>query len=54
VAELLLLEQPIRVLCGDDCLGLCPTSGANLNKGACACGKRPPDPRLAALGKLGQ
>lgn len=33
----LLLELPLVPLCGEDCKGLCPTCGANLNEGACAC-----------------
>lgn len=33
----LLLEFPLVPLCGDDCLGLCPTCGANLNDGPCGC-----------------
>jgi len=28
-------------LCKDDCLGLCPQCGANLNEGPCACGADP-------------
>lgn len=33
----LLLEFPLVPLCKDDCLGLCPHCGANLNEGPCAC-----------------
>ena len=33
----LLLEFPLVPLCAEDCLGLCPTCGANLNEGACGC-----------------
>lgn len=33
----LLLEMPQIPLCSDDCKGLCPSCGANLNEGACAC-----------------
>ncbi|MCC8122225.1 MAG: DUF177 domain-containing protein [Oscillospiraceae bacterium] len=38
-------------LCSEDCKGLCPQCGANLNEGPCAC-KPEPDPRLAALAQL--
>lgn len=38
-------------LCKEDCKGLCPTCGADLNKGPCGCG-REVDPRLAVLAKL--
>lgn len=33
----ILLELPLVPLCGEDCLGLCPQCGANLNDGACDC-----------------
>jgi len=32
-----LLAVPAFVLCRDDCKGLCPTCGADLNAGACDC-----------------
>ncbi|MGN0664748.1 MAG: YceD family protein [Negativibacillus sp.] len=31
------LELPIRVLCSEDCKGLCPICGVNLNKTTCDC-----------------
>ena len=31
------LELPIRVLCTEDCKGLCPVCGVNLNKKTCDC-----------------
>ena len=37
----LVLELPLVPLCVDDCKGLCPRCGANLNDGPCAC---PPEP----------
>lgn len=33
----LLMETPFQVLCREDCKGLCPTCGANLNEGDCGC-----------------
>jgi len=36
--QLLTLELPNYPLCRDDCRGLCPTCGVNLNHGACQCG----------------
>ena len=43
------LELPIRVLCSEECAGLCPRCGANRNvKGACEC-EPEVDPRWAAL-----
>ncbi len=38
-------------LCSEECKGLCPTCGADLNKGPCGC-KKELDPRLAVLAKL--
>jgi len=39
VREELALEVPGFVLCRDDCAGLCPTCGADLNAGPCACAR---------------
>ena len=33
----ILLELPTKFLCKEDCKGLCPTCGKNLNEGACDC-----------------
>ncbi len=35
--EILYLEMPLRRLCREDCAGLCPRCGKNLNQGACGC-----------------
>lgn len=37
VRELLLLEQPMMPCCREDCRGLCPGCGADLNAGPCGC-----------------
>ena len=37
VEEHLLLSLPMQPLCAEDCKGLCPGCGANLNSGSCAC-----------------
>ena len=42
---------PAKLLCSEDCQGLCPICGADLNNGPCGC-KKPVDPRLAALAQL--
>jgi len=39
VREELALELPMNLLCKDDCKGLCPHCGADLNKKACSCRK---------------
>ena len=48
VWESLLLLLPTKLLCREDCAGLCPVCGADLNKGSCSCAKER-DPRLSAL-----
>ena len=37
VRACVLLEVPAKVLCREDCKGLCPVCGANLNHGTCTC-----------------
>ena len=37
VRETLLLELPITPHCREDCRGLCPRCGADLNQGPCGC-----------------
>lgn len=34
----LMIDAPQQPLCSEDCKGLCPNCGANLNAGACSCG----------------
>ncbi len=46
--EDLLLFLPSKLLCRDDCKGICPQCGKNLNEGTCEC-KKEIDPRFAAL-----
>ena len=45
------LGMDSKTLCSEDCKGLCPRCGADLNLGPCSC-KKEPDPRLAALARL--
>jgi DUF177 domain-containing protein len=46
------LELPMKPLCRDDCRGLCPECGTNLNRDTCVCTHEWEDPRLAVLKKL--
>lgn len=48
----IVLELPLKHLCSDDCKGLCPKCGANLNKKDCGCSVKNIDPRLEALKQL--
>lgn len=50
--ELLELNFPTKVLCKEDCLGLCSKCGTDLNEGKCDCKNDEIDPRLAPLAKL--
>jgi uncharacterized protein len=52
VYEQVLLALPTRPLCAEECRGLCPQCGANLNTGQCACTADSGDPRLAILRSL--
>ena len=45
----ILVNWPMRVLCKDDCKGICKVCGMNLNKGACNCQRTELDPRMAAI-----
>jgi uncharacterized metal-binding protein YceD (DUF177 family) len=46
--EQFVLAIPYAPLCKEDCKGLCPQCGIDLNTGTCTC-EKPIDPRLAAL-----
>ena len=46
-----ILDMDTKTLCSEDCKGLCPRCGADLNLGPCSC-KKETDPRLAVLAKL--
>ena len=52
IRQYVLLAIPMKPLCREDCAGLCPTCGHNLNLGACDCPLQPVDPRWVALTKL--
>ncbi len=43
---------PMRPLCQEDCLGLCPICGQNRNKQSCQCTEEEVDPRLSVLKTL--
>ena len=49
--EAFILGMDTKTLCSEDCRGLCPRCGADLNLGSCSC-KKETDPRLAVLAKL--
>ena len=45
----ILLNWPMKILCKDDCKGICSVCGQNLNLGECGCDRFVPDPRMAAI-----
>lgn len=51
----ILLQLPSKMLCRDDCRGLCEVCGTNRNEKSCDCKEKASkqvDPRLAVLGEL--
>ena len=48
----LLLGLPFRHLCSEECKGLCPKCGKDLNEGDCGCDRKSIDPRLEVLKQL--
>lgn len=52
VRDDIVLDLPSKLLCREDCKGLCSVCGKNLNEGACGCSKHEDDPRLAVLRQL--
>ncbi len=52
VREQILLSLPTRMLCKEECKGLCLDCGANLNAGEHVCENRAIDPRWSALAAL--
>ncbi|MBQ3031037.1 MAG: DUF177 domain-containing protein [Anaerotignum sp.] len=45
-------ELPMRVECREDCKGLCPICGKDLNDGDCGCDRTIRDPRFESLRAL--
>lgn len=45
----ILVNWPVKILCKDDCKGVCPKCGQNLNERDCGCDTFVPDPRMAAI-----
>ena len=52
VRESLILTFPMRLLCNEDCPGLCSKCGKALKDGACGCTTKEIDPRWAVLASL--
>ena len=52
IKEELMIGFPLKVLCSEECRGICPKCGANLNKGECGCDRTVLDPRMAKIRDL--
>lgn len=49
IRETLLIDLPVRAICRENCKGICPTCGKNLNNFSCECAPAPVDTRWNAL-----
>lgn len=49
LAEQVILAVPMKVICREDCRGLCPTCGVDRNAAACSCPAPQPASPFAAL-----
>ncbi|MGB8455013.1 MAG: DUF177 domain-containing protein [Anaerocolumna sp.] len=45
----MLMDFPMKVLCDEDCKGICKVCGTNLNKGSCNCDNTDSDPRMSVI-----
>ena len=52
VRQALVLSFPMKPLCSDNCLGICPQCGVNLNRQSCDCARENSDPRWDGLRRL--
>jgi len=52
IRQYTLLAVPMKPLCRQDCAGLCPDCGHNLNHGPCGCLSHRADPRWSKLDRL--
>lgn len=48
----LLVSLPMRVLCREDCKGICNRCGTNLNLRTCTCDTRELDPRMSVIQEI--
>jgi uncharacterized protein len=52
IHDALILALPMKILCREECRGLCPKCGADLNYEDCQCSKEIIDPRWSSLEAL--
>ena len=49
VYDEILIDFPLKVLCSNNCKGICNTCGINLNKETCNCDQTVGDPRMSVI-----
>lgn len=49
VYDEVIVNWPVKILCKEDCKGVCPVCGQNLNERECGCDTFVPDPRMAVI-----
>ena len=47
--DMIIGNWPAKILCREDCRGICPVCGQNLNVRDCGCDSFVPDPRMAVI-----
>lgn len=52
IREQIYLSLPMKSLCKDECKGLCPVCGGNLNRGSCGCPREQGHPAFLRLRNL--
>lgn len=48
----IMLDWPMKILCREDCKGICSVCGKNRNDGECGCDTFVPDPRMAKIQEI--
>ena len=48
----MLLNWPSKILCKEDCKGICSVCGHDLNEGECGCDRFVPNPAFAGLSEM--
>ncbi|MCM1119105.1 MAG: DUF177 domain-containing protein [bacterium] len=49
VHDMIIGNWPVKILCREDCRGICPVCGQNRNVRECGCDSFVPDPRMAVI-----
>lgn len=52
VRDEMIVDWPAKILCREDCKGVCPVCGQNRNERECGCDTFVPDPRMAAINMI--